>query len=690
MASQNKNGVNQKLLDYWIPPENAGDPIGCVATTFTFAPDFFEEHCLSRFLRLETDPREDGAAYLVEREDKLAVAHVSVLVDRTHADGSTSPRWNVLSVRPPAGIFHPKIALLAWHGWVRVIIGSANLTEPGYRKNQEVFGALDFYDGGIVPRSVLTDSLQFLDSVLPFCPGSDTEAGPKSRLKAFLRNVKASCSRWKTTPLDISESAQIEPLFLGPMQGYNGSLLKRLGKLIREHGGPAHEACVLSPFFDVASDASYRPADELLAALTDRGSREIQYMVSYEELPNGHIRLRAPRSLIEQGKKSATISIWPVNETVDSEFRPLHAKSVWLWNDHWHVYMVGSSNFTSAGLGLAKGAMNFEANLAYVFRAISSLENAMNKTVPAYKEAIDDFTKVSWQAIDEEVGEGALGGSVLPSSFEEALFEPGKDTSFLNLRFSRNPPTDWTIYFKDQTISVLTAAEWRSLTSPSTVRLPWSEKAIPNVLEVEWIDGAQQKQTAPWPVNITDPGQLPPPDALRDLSLQTLLEILCSGRPLHEAVTNHKFKGNGASQTDGIAPEMDPLKRVNSETFLLQRTRRVAKAIDQLVASLSRPVVYREALMWRLRGPVGPCALAKAICKEARIPGEVCFLLSEIVIVLRHLNTGAIALGVDRKEVDAAISETIEDISSMIAEQSKSSEFSQSMADYISAALKQN
>jgi hypothetical protein len=53
-------------------PDNAGDPIGCVATTFTFSPAFFEEECLSRFLRLETDPAEDGPAYLVEREEKLA------------------------------------------------------------------------------------------------------------------------------------------------------------------------------------------------------------------------------------------------------------------------------------------------------------------------------------------------------------------------------------------------------------------------------------------------------------------------------------------------------------------------------------------------------------------------------------------------------------------------------------------
>ena len=59
-----------KLLDAWSPPDAAGDPLGCLATSFTFDPVFFEEECLSRFLHLESDAFEDGPAYLVEREEK--------------------------------------------------------------------------------------------------------------------------------------------------------------------------------------------------------------------------------------------------------------------------------------------------------------------------------------------------------------------------------------------------------------------------------------------------------------------------------------------------------------------------------------------------------------------------------------------------------------------------------------------
>ena len=35
-----------KLLDAWIPPEKSGEPIGCLATSFTFDNEFFEDECL--------------------------------------------------------------------------------------------------------------------------------------------------------------------------------------------------------------------------------------------------------------------------------------------------------------------------------------------------------------------------------------------------------------------------------------------------------------------------------------------------------------------------------------------------------------------------------------------------------------------------------------------------------------------
>lgn len=691
MAKRKRTAVSQKILDAWVPPEGAGEPLGCLATTFTFDPAFFEEDCLSRFLRLETDPREDGAAYLINREEKLAVSRVCVLVDRSHVEGSASARWDVLPVNPPSGIFHPKLAILAWHNWIRLIIGSANLTEPAYRKNQEIFGVLDFYDGSIAPLDILARTLQFVEGVLPFCPGAPEEPGPKLRLFEFLRYLGELSREWQTKPLGIWDSAQAEAVFLGPIEGFNDSVLGRLGQMMRSHGGPAHSAWVLSPFFDQSAEKVYPVTNELLSALTDRGSREVSYLVSCERLPDGRLRLRAPRSLIGKARKTADYRVYPVDEEVENEVRPLHAKSIWLWNDRWHIYMIGSSNFTSAGLGLPGHSPNFEANLAYTFREGSKIVEVMDGTLPPYEDPVDDFEKILWEAADVEQGEEMAVGAVLPSGFEEALFEPGDEQGTLELRFGSSLPESWTVHFPVLSASVYSSDEWSAARKPSKVRIPWTHKAVPNGVDVHWVDASQNNQSAIWPVNVTDPRRLPPPDDLRNLPLDTLLEILCSGRPLYEIVPGMKNSGN--ERTDGAAEslpdELNPLKRFSSETFLLQRTRRVAKAIERLVENLSRPIVHRDVLNWRLRGPAGPLALAAALCKESRTRGEASFLLTEVVLALTRIDITKMAAGMDEKEVRIEIAGVISDVKRMIVERLKAGEMAESMAGYITKALQE-
>jgi len=91
-----------RLLDAWTPPMDAGEPLGCVATSFTFSTSFFEEECLGRFVGLETDATEDGAAFLVEREEKFSqLVCAAVLVDQRHARGLRSLRWDLLAARLP-------------------------------------------------------------------------------------------------------------------------------------------------------------------------------------------------------------------------------------------------------------------------------------------------------------------------------------------------------------------------------------------------------------------------------------------------------------------------------------------------------------------------------------------------------------------------------------------------------------
>jgi hypothetical protein len=197
-AKKKKGNANKKLLSAWEPPEGAGMPVGCVATTFTFSPVFFEEECLSRFLQMQSDALEDGPVYIIEREEKLAdVRCASVLVDACHCKGSRSLRWDLLTARVPKAILHSKISLLCWSNRIRVIVASANLTDDGYRRNQEIFGFVDFHEGSDAPLKFLDDITLFLRQASTYGhAGTDGSSPAIDRWNGFLDGVNAMSRSW--------------------------------------------------------------------------------------------------------------------------------------------------------------------------------------------------------------------------------------------------------------------------------------------------------------------------------------------------------------------------------------------------------------------------------------------------------------------------------------------------------------
>jgi hypothetical protein len=117
--------------------------------------------------------------------------------------------------------------------------------------------------------------------------------------------------------------------------------------------------------------------------------------------------------------------------------------------------------------------------------------------------------------------------------------------------------------------------------------------------------------------------------------------VLTMARPLYEAVVRALQKSAlKRAREDDPLRDLDPHKRVRTETFLLQRTRRVARALEQLRTRLERPVHSREALRWRLSGPVGPLALTRAIEREGRPAGEAAFLFAEVALALGRVRPG--------------------------------------------------
>jgi hypothetical protein len=640
-----------KILDAWLPPEDAGQPIGCVATSFTFAPVLFEEECLGRFLQLETDATEDGPAYLVEREEKLAQLEcAAALVDQHHAHGMRSLRWDLLPARVPSGILHAKVSLLLWSRCARLLVASANLTEDGYRRNHEVFAVLDFFEGSESPLPVLDAMVTFLREAVRYV---DVATGVNSpavgRWNAFLDHALTATRRWGLAqPPRMSAAPRVFAVVTGP--GRASALAKLQG--LWPSSSPPSAAFVVSPFFD-PPEASNEPAKQLWTLLKQRGEATVSYEVTAEEVPGEKaILLHAPKSLLEAQPSNRSQVATGFARLRTEEGRPLHAKYLWLQNDFVTLSLIGSSNFTSAGLGLGE-TKNLEANLAFVVSSRDSqgYQAVLDASLPT--EEIPEDLEWRWLPRADDGEDCALMDSLpLHPAFGQAVF--GRDEhqgAFVELTFNGTPPSGWVLFPEDEQEPFLGETAWQRQNSPARFRQAWPRERPPSIFQVKWTDAAG---CAWWPVNILNSASLPPPAALKDLPLEVLIDILTSTKSLHRALESwlRRHNSGGFHEAEII---IDPHKRVDTSAFLLQRTRRVSDALRALRLRLERPVVSPQALGWRLQGPVGPLALARAVDAEAKSEQERCFLLTELCLELMRVQPCTSADSLSPAAVKAAI-----------------------------------
>jgi hypothetical protein len=282
--------TRMRLLDLWRGEGDFGPPLGCVTTSFTFDAELFEEQCLARFLSIQSNPNETAKAYLIEREEKLAQCFACVLVDGAHAAPDRSLRWHMLPVTLPAGgVLHAKLTLLAWERRVRLMIGSANLSEPAYRRNQEVMAALDFSEDENPAPDVLAQCVAFLHRVRRFAPGfARTEAGPQTALADFLSSIEQ-----RARSLPIAEKGEAECVLV-PLVPEGDTVIDQLRAL---WPGPRPDrAWALSPFFDEDQKASATAA-AFAGLLTTRGARSLCIAAPGRTLPDGTVQIDAPEAL---------------------------------------------------------------------------------------------------------------------------------------------------------------------------------------------------------------------------------------------------------------------------------------------------------------------------------------------------------------------------------------------------------
>jgi phosphatidylserine/phosphatidylglycerophosphate/cardiolipin synthase-like enzyme len=611
---------SRKPLDHWLAPEGAGKPLACLATSFTFEADFFEQQCLGRFLGLDWKRDEgDNLAFLIEQEERLAETRVSVVVDRASATEGRSLRWDLLPVGVRGGVMHAKVCLLVWERLVRGIVGSANLTPAGYRRQLEAQIVLDASAGAGLPKIVIVDLIDALRELVGRAPGSADEPGPKQRALATLEDAQRRLA-------SFGERRRRNTQHLGVISGAPGrAALDGFDRIWR--GGPPRSATVLSPFFDAAGETS--PAvGALVQRLASRGPAQARFVVAAEQLES-RVRIQAPSSLLRSLPGRVDGRLHELRVPDEPEPRLLHAKAIVLESDQHVAAMIGSSNFTAAGLGLSPHA-NLEINVAIGAPRDSEAGQALLRLIPAGDRV--ELDEVEWapEPPEEEQREPEL-----PWGFQQALLEP-VPTPTMRLRLAPPLPPTWSV--RDHTGKHLTDdGAWEEAGRPRELRVALPGETLPFFLRVTWTteDGELR---ATWPVNVTDMATLPPPDELRHLPVDALLRALASTRPLHESLSQ-ALRTTAGGRTDD---ELDPLRRFSETGQLLRRAKEVSLALAGLRERLERPAATEDALAWRLGGPFGPVAIANGLIEQARrggaVPGETSFLLAELALTLARVD----------------------------------------------------
>lgn len=312
-------------------------------------------------------------------------------------------------------------------------------------------------------------------------------------------------------------------------------------------------------------------------------------------------------------------------EDVEGERRPLHGKRLWFERDDACLYVLGSSNFTTAGMGLSrKNQGNLELNVLYMIPDSGSEFARICRETAAPSIPLDlDEEEVSFlEGMPERTPDG--GEQVaLPEAFGEAIFDP---RAGLTLEVGWDAPDGFLVLGQGDS-AVLDGAAWRESGRPAHSRVPWPFAQPPSHVMVTWPQAGGVTLRGIWPVNVVDTSLLPPAEELRELTLDELVEILTSAQPTYDVMRRILLRRT-RDKTKVSGPAIDPHKRVETRGFLLKRMARVGLALEGLRERLQRPVHSLEGLQWRLEGPVGPLALARRLAAEERDGAS--FMIAEV------------------------------------------------------------
>jgi hypothetical protein len=647
------------LTSHWCPPtdliaDGVGEPVACIASTFEFDAAFFETELVPRFLGLRFDHTENELTFLIEREDKLALAVAAVLVDVHKVDpGQTTLRWDQVPIAVPASqsIQHSKITVLAWEKLVRLIVASANLKRQAYRRNREVFAALDFYDAAeSSPRRLIADSLDLLEGILAW---ARVPAGTLERTRQTILLIRDKLAGWTAMPDAFRAREQPRVSFIATCPAVGNQRARSALDQVAEKWGSrsVSELTIITPFVGKPDGEQDRVVQRL--SVIPRSRDCVGWLVAPRhpaDVSDTEIRVALPQTFGAAWEQcfasrggGQVLAIPQFVKGVDKVNRVLHSKLLSLESDDHRFLMIGSSNFTPHGMGV--GVFNIEANL--LFESPGDIIWDRIDLPISWDEwhAVDD---VHWDEQPEPAEDCIDEATTLPAFFACASYSQVTGELWVGLDRTCPEPTEWSVRLKGLDADELTlfSRATREGAESLTHNFPEaSRSASLAALLVEWTNDQGQTRQARLIVSIASKDDLVASEQFRAFGVDAMIDCLVHGRTLAEwqdRQTNKKALGSGLSEA------LDSLRAVDTSGYLLYQVRRFGRAMSGLCERLERVVLLPTAVRYRLfKDPLGPIALAEALTKgQGGNAGSLAalsdehrlFLLAELLLSVAHIS----------------------------------------------------
>jgi len=636
MTGPTDDAGNRKLIDRLVAKPQHGPRLGLVGTTYELDPEFFETDFLPTLLELGAwDDRSWSSRIAVEKA-LAELEAAAILTDARRYRGR--PHSLRVDVQPvdvgPGAKLHAKVLLIVHEQAVRLVVGSANLTENGYRKNREVVAVVDATPKNPSACRLVESAISGFEMVL-----TRWRSDPTDRVLSLARQLLGS---WSS---DGGGDAQEWFLWSG------GQV-----RLWREYlgrwplGEPVDRITIVSPFWSAEESAG--PISIFIEALAAAGALnpsrvELHLLTEAKAGPDGvfvpAFGAGLPNVPVDTiGLRGTAHAVDPnvTRDEVDidgfSAARALHAKVVLLEGPNTSLSYVGSANFSRHGWGfLSGGVANIEAGL--VVRRTGKHRQILGGLVPA---TIGDPVPLTGDWAEKVIVElDALGEPPWPPFVRSLRLVSGSGTpDCLDLQVEVAPDEvsgPWALHFVGDLSLDDAPLLLREPSDEVTHCVPLDPEALERILRdkellVRWWAWQEGREV---PVNVALDARFGLPVATgTGRPGEALLIGYYQGRISFDEIFPPPAEAGFVEEQTGVVVEASAVDTSHIQSY---QVREFVEALPGIVADLSAAKTSGATMRLAVLGPVSPLALARAVSRavdeKRRTPVAAGFQLVEIL-----------------------------------------------------------